>query len=124
MGVSGGSSFLFRIENASISDVVGALRILKQTVTPVVYVDCNWVAHYLGKSNGCYVSKTVDTLYILAHAGFKVVPVVDGAKRHHSKVASITRNLERELNQIDVLKLCTKALSLNGKLKNATSEEE
>ena len=68
--------------------------------------------------------KTVDSIYVLSHAGFKVVPVVDGTERHHSKVSTFTRRLERELDRVDVLKLRTRALSLSAQLEDRDCEEK
>ena len=116
--------FILKLKSKKLSQLVLAIRILSGSTSPVIYVDCNWVAHYLGRYNGLYMKKTVDAIYVLSHAGFKVVPVVDGTERHHSKVSTFTRRLERELDRVDVLKLWNRALSLSAQLKDNDSKKK
>ena len=60
----------------------------------------------------------------MAKAGFSVYPIFDGNKRHHSKVASITRSLRQEMNNIDVLKLRTMGMSISASLKSCSEDDK
>ena len=119
MGVKGGCSFYYKVVNLNANELITVFRKISNSAVPVIYVDCNWVANYLGRTDGSYVRKTVDLLYVLAACGFMVAPVVDGYCQHESKVATATRKLERELDRIDVMKLCAQALSLTSQLKES-----
>ena len=55
MGIKGGAGLYFKIEKQKLSQLVLAIRTLSGSASPVIYVDCNWVAHYLGRYNGLYV---------------------------------------------------------------------
>ena len=57
MGVKGGSSFLFKICCKSIHDLFLAMKEVKNIQQPVLYINCNWAAYYLGRGNGLYVKK-------------------------------------------------------------------
>ena len=105
MGISGGSSFYHSIKNLGLVDLVKVCRHESGAANPTIYIDCNWVANYVGRSRGEFVEKTIDIFHILSKIGFLVYPVVDGDVRHHSKRISVgERSLKREIARIDVKK--------------------
>ena len=124
MGIKSGSSFYYSIKDIDLVTVAKCLRCSASGKCPNVYVDCNWIANYCGKCDGSYVKKTMEILKILAKAGFSVYPIFDGDKRHHSKVASITRSLRQEMNNIDVLKLRTLGMSISASLKSCSEDDK
>ena len=63
--------------------------------------------------------KTIEFLNFLGHSGFYVFPIVSGICRCHSNIASISCQLQWELDRIDEQNLCTCALSISTQLKNA-----
>ena len=105
MGITGGMSFYHSIKDIQMKELLSISRGLSGTVNPTIYIDCNWVAYYLGRQNGDYVQKTVDVLSILSVLGFIVHPVIDGDIMHHSKQVSVgERLLCKELAFITVKK--------------------
>ena len=102
MGIQSGASFYHHVKHLHIADLIILVQKLSSTTHPNVYVDCNWVAHYLAQNDGNHIAQTISFLSVLAQAGFNVYPVVDGKKRHGSKIASITRKLKKEISCIDI----------------------
>jgi len=117
MGITRGMSFYHSIKGIQMKELLSISRGLSGSVNPTIYIDCNWVANYLGRQNGDYVQKTVDVLSILSVLGFIVYPVIDGDTRHHSKQVSVgERSLRKELAIISAKKNRVKALALTDHL--------
>ena len=113
MGIAGGNNFYHSIKHLELCDVIKACRIqsactnIRSACTiPSIYIDCNWVGNYLGRSRGNYVRNTVEVIHIFSKVGFLVYPVIDGDVRHHTKQVSVgSRKLDREIARVDVLKI-------------------
>ena len=123
MGVQSGSSFYHRVKHLYIAELIILIQKISSTTHPNVYVDCNWVAHYLARNDGNYIAKTIIFLSVLAQAGFNAFHVGDGKKRHNSKIASITRKLKKEISCIDIQKSRSMALAYSSELIKSLSNK-
>ena len=89
MGISGGGNFYHTVKGIELYDLMTISKKISGSQNPSIYIDCNWVAHFVGRTRGDYIQKTVDIFHILARVGFLVYPIVDGDIRHHSKQISV-----------------------------------
>ena len=103
MGINGGMSFYHSVKYLQMNEFLSICSGLSGSVNPTIYINCNWVANFLGQLSGDYVRKIVDVFSILSMLGFIVHPVIDGDKRHHSKWVSVgQRSLRKELAIVTV----------------------
>ena len=65
-------NFYYSINGCSLEDILTICCGESSTASPAIYIDCNWVGNYLGRTRGDYVQKTVDVLSLFSHVGFLV----------------------------------------------------
>ena len=105
MGITGGMTFYHSVKGIQMKELISIYHRISGSVNPTIYIDCNWVANYLGRQNRDYARKTVYVLSILSVLGFIVHPVIDGNIMHRSKQVSVgERSLCKELAMITAKK--------------------
>ena len=108
-----------------LRDVVSICQKKSNTPNPIISVDCNWVANFLGRTQDDYVWKTVDRLAIFSILGFHVYPIIDEDIRHHSKMVSVgKRSLQREIANLNVMKNRSMALTITAMINDTVDTKK
>ena len=55
MGISGGGNFYHTVKGIELYDLMTISKKVSGSQNPSIYIDCNWVAHFVGRTRGEYI---------------------------------------------------------------------
>jgi len=126
MGVSNGSQILYKIERLSFAQFCSIATARAEQAgrkgKPAIALDFSWLCFKLWcKSSVSETKKKFSSLVsLLISQGFFVYIVMDPSHRHHSKKATIVRDVRRDRSIIDAIRFKAQILSISKTLRLET----
>ena len=125
-----GSQMFYSVQNVNFNDLCTLVRhrasLRSDNATPTLYFDVSWLARKLSTPSNDVISSLVHLASKFIGDGIKVVLCFDNtAHCHHSKKATIVRNVKAEQARVDCVLLHTDMMTMFNEMKDeSTSDEE
>jgi hypothetical protein len=134
MGITSGSSLVYRITNLTLDDLLLIVRSRKKDLfpnieddiipLPTIDIDASWVIRSCYNMSGSQVGYLCRLALFLCNNGFDVVVVCDGDTRHHSKQATMKRMADCYRDMISIRKNRLLINEMNDRIENTNDIAE
>ena len=129
MTLVSGSQMFYSIENVTFSELCTIIRhrgaVRSENATPTLYFDVSWLARKLSTASNDGVKSIIHLAEKFIVEGIKVVLCFDNiSHRHHSKKATVIRNVKAEQARVDCILLRTELMRLFHQLNESSRSDE